>query len=132
MRKDGKILLGPKNCYARWELGFACTCLAGSKGTQSSSPRSSQPSVYHSEALRGISRTIETKDATYSVSNIRLPHNQVTVLNINPFITANGTQDPMVTRLDSKSVIKLLSNLSQSSVSSMLLWGAQRSIFVSC
>lgn len=38
---------------------------------------------------------IETKEGTRTISNIQLPHNNLTVFSLNPFLSSTGTGDPM-------------------------------------
>lgn len=45
--------------------------------------------------VRGITRTIETKEGTRRIDNVQLAHNNLTVFNLNPFYSSNGTGDPM-------------------------------------
>lgn len=54
-----------------------------------------------SRQVRALTRTIETKEGTFAVRSLNLPHNNVLVLNdtdgnvLNPFRSTNGTGDPM-------------------------------------
>jgi len=49
-----------------------------------------------SRQVKALSRTIETKEGTRKITNIQMPHNQLTVFTLNPFESTSGTGDPMV------------------------------------
>lgn len=57
--------------------------------------------AYLGQRVKALSRTIETKQGTRRITNLQIPHNQLLVLNdvngtpYNPFLSANGTGDPM-------------------------------------
>lgn len=56
--------------------------------------KSRRPSLQ--KQIRALTKTIETKEGTRKVSGINLAHNNLTVFDLNPFLSTSGTGDPMV------------------------------------
>jgi hypothetical protein len=49
-----------------------------------------------SKRLNALTRTIETKEGTRRIVGLELPHNNLVVFDLNPFLSSNGTGEDMV------------------------------------